>query len=206
MTRHSIRNTSTRGDALRQMLAQHAARIMIDQGVDDFLLAKRKAAERLRVRDQSVLPSNAEIEAAVAEHHRLFHADTHETALQQRRDTAWRLMQWLDAFSPRLVGSVLSGTATTNSEISLHVFTDQPELVALRLHDRNIDAKHAEKKLRYEAARQITYPSFKFFAGDFAVEVVVLADNDIRQAPLSPVDGKPMRRADLGEVARLRLG
>lgn len=204
MTRRSHRSDNPRADALRLMLAQEAARIMIDQGVDDFLLAKRKAADRLRVREQASLPSNAEIEAALLEQQRLFHADSHEQILKHLRDSAWRVMQMLDTFQPRLVGPVLTGSATANSEVSVHTFTDQPELVAIRLQDRGIDAKHAEKKLRYEAERHVSYPSFKFLAGDVAVEIVVLAADDIRQAPLSPVDGKPMRRADLHEVDQLR--
>ena len=59
------RRPNPRADLLRQAVAEEAARIMREQGVDDFLLAKRKAAERLGVTDASILPRNTEIEAAL---------------------------------------------------------------------------------------------------------------------------------------------
>ena len=58
----------TRGDNLRRALAQEAARIMAEHGIRDFLVAKRKAAERFGVTDGgAVLPKNSEIEEALAE-------------------------------------------------------------------------------------------------------------------------------------------
>jgi hypothetical protein len=197
------RRGNLRTEQLRQALAQEAARLMAEQGIEDFLLAKRKAAERLFVSDASVLPKNAEIEAALAEHQRLFHAQLHDTQLRTLRRTAQRLMRTLKPFEPRLVGSVLSGTASANSEINLHVFADQPEHVALHLLEHGIEHQHAEKKLRYESDRLIGYPSFKFVAGKHAIEVVVFPVNGIRQAPLSPVDGKPMQRAPIAELDTL---
>ena len=59
---------SIRGDLLRRALAQEAARIIVDHGVDDYLVAKRKAAERMGVTDRAVLPKNTEIEEAIAEY------------------------------------------------------------------------------------------------------------------------------------------
>ena len=36
-----------RADNMRRLVANEAARIMAEQGIEDFLAAKRKAAERL---------------------------------------------------------------------------------------------------------------------------------------------------------------
>jgi len=72
----------SRADNLRRALAQEAARIMAEHGVQDFLLAKRKAAERLGVTDVSaVLPKNREIEVALAEYQRLFGGESHAETL-----------------------------------------------------------------------------------------------------------------------------
>ena len=43
---------------LRQAVAEEAARVMAEQGIDDFLFAKRKAAARFGVVDASILPRN----------------------------------------------------------------------------------------------------------------------------------------------------
>ena len=71
------KRNNPRADLLRRALAQEAARIMAEQGIEDFLLAKRKAAERMGATDASVLPKNTEIEEALAEHNRSFEGDNH---------------------------------------------------------------------------------------------------------------------------------
>lgn len=176
---------------------------MAEQGIDDFLLAKRKAAERMGATDVSVLPRNTEIESALAEYHRLFGNQSHAGTLRDLRKTALSMMELFKDFKPRLVGPVLSGTASAHSEISLHLFTDRAENVALRLIERNIPHQPAERRLRYEPDRVVAYPAFRFVAGDQPVDVVVFPLDGIRQAPSSPVDGKPMRRGDTPEVLAL---
>lgn len=197
------RSNKQRTDQVRHALAQEAARIMSEQGIADFFLAKRKAAERLAIRDVSVLPRNTEIEAALSERHRLFHRDSHSQELDELRQVSLRVMRGLQAFQPRLVGPVLSGTASRYSEIDLHVFTDQAESVALRLLEDGIEYESGEKKLRYEPGRVVSYPSYRFVAENHAVEVVVFPVDGIRQAPSSPVDGKPTERADVTAVENL---
>ncbi len=188
---------------LRRALAQEAARIMIEHGIEDFGLAKRKAAERLGVTDQAVLPKNTEIEEAVADHQRLFGADTHAGELAELRRTAVSAMRLLDGFEPRLVGPVLTGTATPHSEIHLHVFADTPEAVALRLLDRGIPHRVAERRVKVQRDESAAFPSIRFVAGEHAVDATVFPKDGIRQAPFSPVDGKPMRRASLAELESL---
>src|ERR1700727_175312 len=67
---------SQRAEDLRRALAQEAARIMAEHGIEDFLQAKRKAADRLGVNDVAVLPKKEEIEDALRGDHRLFERHT----------------------------------------------------------------------------------------------------------------------------------
>jgi hypothetical protein len=194
------RRASPRYDNLRRALAQEAARIMVQQGVQDFLLAKRKAAERLGVADASALPRNTEIEAALAEYQRLFNAAGHDESLTAQRRAAARAMRFLEDFEPRLVGSVLSGTATAHAPVQLHLFADRPETVTLRLLDRGIAHDVTERRHRVDAERVRPFPGLRFVFGDHEFDVTVFPLDGIRQAPVSPVDGKPMRRADADEV------
>jgi hypothetical protein len=192
-----------RADMLRQAVAEEAARIMREQGVDDFLLAKRKAAERLGVTDASILPRNTEIESARMAHQRLFAADRHEADLATLRRTALEAMKLMADFEPRLVGPVLTGTASAHSEINLHLFSETPEAVSLRLEERGVPHEVVERRLRYERDRSVSYPALRFVAGRQTVDAVVFPVDGIRQSPASPVDGKPMRRANAAEVAAL---
>src|SRR6516162_4394192 len=93
-----------RSENLRRALAQEAARIMAEHGIRDFLVAKRKAAERFGVVDGAVLPKNTEIETALAEYQRLFGGASHLRTLHGQRRAALLAMQRLRAFEPRLVG------------------------------------------------------------------------------------------------------
>jgi predicted nucleotidyltransferase len=197
------RRPNPRADLLRQAVAEEAARIMREQGVDDFLLAKRKAADRLGVTDGSILPRNTEIEAALVAHQRLFAADRHEADLAALRRSALEAMRLMSDFQPRLVGPVLTGTASAHSEINLHLFTESPEAVSIRLEERGVPHEVLERRLRYERDRIVTYPALRFVAGRQTVDAVVFPLDGIRQAPSSPVDGKPMRRASAAEVEAL---
>lgn len=192
-----------RAEQLRRALAQEAARIMSEQGIDDFGLAKRKAAERLGATDIAVLPKNTEIEAALATHHRLFESRTHSSALSGLRETALQAMRLLERFEPRLVGPVLSGTASAYSEITLHLFAEGSEPVALHLMERGIPHRIGERRMRYEPDRLVAYPVVQFVAGDKEIDAIVFPLNGIRQSPSSPVDGRPMRRADTAELESL---
>ncbi len=193
-------------DRARQLLAQEAARIMVDQGLRDYRIAKTKAAERLGMNSRGALPGNAEIEEAIAEHLLLFNGESHARFLHGLRSTALSVMHLLEDFSPRLVGPVLAGTADDNSAINLHVFADSCEVVALFLADRDIACRLYERRLKSRRGRNVQpdiIPGYEFKLEGEPVEATVFRIDGIRQAPLSPIDGRPMRRADEKSVRAL---
>lgn len=201
MTRHA----PSRSDHLRSAIAQEAARLMAEHGIQDFLVAKRKAAERFGVAEGPLLPKNVEIEAALQAYQRLFGGLKHASSLQQQRRVALQAMQLLKPFEPRLVGQVLSGSATGYADIQLHLFSESAEAVSLHLMDHRYDYEVFERRLKMSPERQILVPSVRFEMDDETVEAFVFPRDGIRQAPISPVDGRPMRRAGLAEVERLAL-
>jgi hypothetical protein len=197
---------SQRAEDLRRALAQEAARIMAEHGIEDFLQAKRKAADRMGVNDVSVLPKNVEIEAALRAHQRLFGRDSHVHSLNEQRRIALDAMRLLDNFQPRLVGSVLTGTATNYSDINLHLFADRPESVAIHLMEVGVPHEFYERRVKMDAERSLNYPALRFEANGRMVDATVFPIDGIRQSPYSPVDGRPMRRADAREVSELVAG
>ena len=196
--RHPVRTEN-----LRRALAQEAARVMAEHGVSDFLFAKRKAAERLGVTDNAVLPRNVEIEEALAEYQRLFGGDSHVETLYAQRQVALEAMKRLKEFEPRLVGPVLSGTATEHSQVQIHLFADRAESVTIKLMDEGIPHEVTERRVKMNAERVLAYPGVSFEIDDQPIEATVFPMDGIRQAPVSPVDGKPMRRANVSELEAL---
>jgi hypothetical protein len=188
------------------MLAQEAARLIVDQGIRDYRIAKIKAAERLGLNSRGALPGNAEIEIAVGAHLQLFGREDHDDFLRVMREIALSAMELLRSFSPRLVGPVLSGTADENSAVNLHVFADSPEAVAVRLSDLDYSYRPYERHLKISRGRgamPITFAGFQFDYQDASIEATVFPFDGIRQSPISPVDGKPMKRADIKAVRAL---
>jgi hypothetical protein len=195
-------------DRARQVLAQEAARIMVEHGIRDYGAAKKKAAERLGMSTRGSLPRNAEVEIAVGEHLQLFVGGSHANTLDEMRRSALAAMDLLDTFTPRLVGPVLNGTADENSAVNLHVFSDSPEAVALRLDDLGISYRPYERRLkshRGRGAKPDTFAGYRFDHGDVVVEATVFPVDGIRQAPISPIDSKPMKRANRKAVENLTV-
>ncbi len=192
-----------RAENLRRAIAQEAARIMAEHGIRDFYVAKRKAAERYGVFEGGMLPKNTEIEEALAGYQRLFGGESHAQTLQSQRHAAVSAMQWLAEFQPRLVGPVLTGTATAHVDVQLHLFADRAETVTLMMMDHGVPHEIGERRVKMNAERVIACPSIRFEMDGQAIEALVFPRDGIRQAPVSPVDGKPMRRADAAEIEAL---
>ena len=190
-------------DRARTVLAQEAARIIVEQGVQDYRIAKIKAAERLGMSGRGALPGNYEIELAVAEHLQIFRQDSHHSLLHSLRLAALSAMELLSPFAPRLVGPVLAGTAGEHSAVNLHVFADSPEQVAFRLDADGISYRPFDRRYRGRKGKSQVCAAYAFIHDDSDIEATVFPYDGLRQAPLSPVDGKPMRRADARKVSAL---
>src|SRR3954467_15651337 len=104
MARRSNRQTD-----MRARIAATAARIMAEDGVDDFALAKRKAARQLGAADTHALPRNDEIEDELRAYRQLYQAGEHPELVEELRRVALQAMQALERFHPYLTGPVLSG-------------------------------------------------------------------------------------------------
>jgi hypothetical protein len=185
-------------------LADEAARLMAEHGIQDFALAKRKAAERLGVRaGEGALPSNAQVQERLVERQRIFEPEVHDLRIAKLRLVAANIMGVLDGFRPKLVGAVLEGTATQTSPIELHVFSDSPEAVAAVLEQRGLRLHDSQRRYRFgrELVEQI--PGFDLVVDDEQLQVMVFPERGPKHSPLSPVDGKPMRRASRPAVLAL---
>lgn len=188
---------------MRLRLAQEAARIMVESGNQDFLLAKRKAAAHLGAQDTRQLPSNQEIEQALIEYQRLFRSNTQPQALHELRKIALRAMQFFRDYEPRLVGPVLAGTADAHTPVTLHVFSDTPEDISFTLMENRIPFETLDKNLRLGNDEHETFPGFRFIAEETQVEVIIFPVSRRLPSPLSPVDARPMQRANMDTVAQL---
>lgn len=188
---------------LRRELAHVAARIIAVDGMNDYLAAKKKAALQLGLPINRNLPTNQEVEQALIDYQNLFQQESVPRLLHQRRRVAVGAMKLLREYSPVLTGAVLNGTATQQSSVDLHVFTDEPEQICFLLDEHGIPSQLMEKTLRHGNNESVDYPVYHFRAEDIPVNLIVMPLKWKHRPPLSPVDGKPMKRAALAKVLDL---
>ncbi len=200
---HAQVHAQTRTRELRQHLAFEAARLMAEGGVRDYHQAKLKAAQRLGIFDDASLPRNREIEDALREYQRLFLGSDQAQDVRRRREAALRALDFFRAFEPRLVGPVLDGTADANSVVALHVHSDDADAVTRHFEEHGVPVVARSRHLRLDRDRDGDFPVWLFAAEDLSFDITVLPADVLRQAPLSGIDGKPMRRASAAQLRAL---
>jgi hypothetical protein len=112
-------------------------------------------------------------------------------------------MQLLDEFQPRVAGPVLSGAITVSTNIELHLFTDAPEEVIFTLEAERFSVRNCQRRYRFNGQDAVIVPGFRFSAYGARVDALTFPEKGIRQAPMSPIDGRPMRRADRAALLAL---
>jgi len=130
------------------MIAQQAARMMAEEGVHDYAYAKKKAGRQLGASENSVLPTNAEIEEEIRVYHQIYNADEQPIELEKLRKAALTTMQLFARFNPQLTGSVLDGTAGKFAQTDIHLFADSAKEVEMFLLNQQIPYESSEKSYR----------------------------------------------------------
>ena len=197
MTRKSNRQTGTRA-----RIAAAAARLMAEDGIDDFALAKRKAARQLGVTEAQSLPGNDEIEAELRDYLALYQAEEHPQRVAELREIALDAMRALERFNPYLTGPVLKGVAGPYAEIELQLFPDSVKEVEIFLLDRNLAYATRETR-RYAGDRAHAVSVLSLHWAGAPLRLSIFDPRDERFALKTSQAGRVMDRAGIAEVGAL---
>jgi len=195
--------TRSKGQAIRQLIANEAARMLANHESSDFKSARRKAAARLGCKDQRYFPENADIDSALRDYLQLFKRSTQPEALRQLRQRAVEVMQELKLFSPRLVGAVLDGTADATSPVQLYLFPETIEELVLFLMERRIPFIQKEINLKHASGDWQIHELIGIQAGDNEIELILLSPVDRANPPLSFRTERPNPGAGLSKVKNM---
>jgi len=187
----------------RQAVTVLAARFIAEDGLITYHAAKRKAADQLGYNKRKDLPSNSEIERSVITYQNLFQNTCQPLTLFKLRCKAVNIMNLFERFNPRLAGSVLAGTAGSHSEIIVHLFLDNPEIISIQLLDNDIPNELCERRMRTTDKKTTAFPAYYFFADDIPVILIIFPEKDVKHAPVCPINGKLMKRANITKVKAL---
>jgi len=192
--------TAQRENRERALVAREAARLISEGGIGDHRQASARAASRLGLSGKAAVPSEQELDEALREYQRLFQKDQ-PRLLRRLREAALEAMRFLEAFSPRLVGAVLEGTADAHTVVSLQVFSDDADAVGRFLYDRAIPARVGARRVRLGGSAWSACTVLSFDADGIPFELLVLPTSALRQPPVVDGDERPVRR---GSASRLR--
>jgi hypothetical protein len=197
-----VSRKGTRQTGMRARIAAAAARIMAEDGVDDFALAKRKAARRLGAPESEALPANDEVEAELRAYRALYQPEEHVQRIAELRRIALDAMRALEQFSPYLTGPVLKGTAGPYAQIELQLFPESAKEVELFLLERRIPyTTHEGKRFSGDRAHAVSVLSLTW--EDAPLRLSVFDPRDERLALKTTQAGRVMDRAGIVEVAGL---
>lgn len=188
-------------------IANLAASYLIEGAVDSFQSAKQKAARALGLTTTKSLPSNVDLQRALAENLALFEGDEWRARVRAMRTEALRAMSFFSPLDVHLVGNALYGTATAFSAITLHIYCDDFEQIVWRLRDANISFRVTVNVLktdnRTNSKSTQEFPAIELVMNDFDFDIVVFPLAFLFNAACSPLDGKPFQRGDASKVQEL---
>lgn len=193
---------NSRQAALRAQIAAAAARIMAEDGVDDFALAKRKAARQVGASEQDGLPANDEVEAELRAYRSLYQSDEHPERIAALRAVALDAMRALERFNPYLTGPVLEGLAGPYAEIDLQLFPESAKDVEIFLLERNLPFTTREGR-RYSGDRARAVGIFLLQWDGVPLRLSVFDPRDERVALKTTAAGRVAGRAGIAEVGAL---
>jgi hypothetical protein len=167
----------------RSIVARRAAEVIMEEGITDYLFAKKKAAKYLGLLSSDNLPSNHEIDKALKEYQSIFQEQVDSEAITKIKKDALNIMVLFKEFNPHLTGQLLEGLIPKFPKIQINLFTDNLKEVEYILFNNNIsfdikDKIYQEKLSKKKSTRVI--PAFIIDGAWFPIELKVYFENDIR--------------------------
>ena len=175
---------------------------MAEDGIDDFALAKRKAARQLGASEREGLPANDEVEAELRAYRSLYQAEEHPERIAELRSIALDAMLALERFNPYLTGPVLEGIAGPYAEIELQLFPESAKEVEIFLLERNLPFATREGR-RYSGDRARSVSVFSLDWQGAPLRLSVFDPRDERVALKTSAAGRVAERAGIAEVGEL---
>lgn len=188
---------------LRRLLVREAARLMYEEGIEQYLDAKRKAAKKILGKQKIHLPSNGEISDELYQLSLFNRGDELSETLFEMRLLAMDVMEHLESFSPRLIGSVSTGRIRHGSDIDLHIFTDSLERLQNSLDI--LQWRYEIKQVWIEKNNRPVEYIHVYLDFEYPVELSVYPTNEIRIRGRSSTDGKPIHRLSISALRNLVL-
>ena len=186
---------------MRKRVAREAAFLIYTSQEKEYKQAKRKAAEILGAR---ILPSNREVADELDEIADEIEGEARLERLLRMRKEALEIMQCLEDYSPRLIGSVWRGTAHKNSDIDITVFSHDPKDVLKRITERNLKIIKVEEDIIAEGEdKRSTFHIHIILPSGDEAEIVVRDPKDRMRDEICEIYGDLIRGLSPNELRKV---
>jgi hypothetical protein len=192
------RPDSPRAFRNRARIAQVAARIIAEHGLNDWQAAKRKACRQLGLPDHEALPGNEEVEQALRDYNTLFNGAAQEATLRAQRLDALSWMERLAQWKPLLTGAVAAGWATEHSEVRLELEAEDAKAVELSLINAGVAYASVPAP-----GREAQPPQLRLESPQATVRLVILSPQQRRNRPRRDRAALPEERLTLSQLRAL---
>ncbi|MBT5019081.1 MAG: HD domain-containing protein [Planctomicrobium sp.] len=190
-------------DKTRRQITFEAARLMYTRQETEYYRAKMKAGKKICRGwvKPSLLPSNVEIRDEIQRFVSLYEGDKRFDNLRDMRLTAWRMMNLLKNFKPKLIGSTLTGFIRRGSDVDIHLFSSSVEAIANTLDELGLFFDVEHKHVRKHGEERI-YTHIHVHE-KFPVELTCYAADQAHVIFKSSITGNAIERANLSEFEQL---
>jgi len=176
---------------LRRKVAREAAFLLYTSQEKEYKQAKIKAAEILGVR---ILPSNREVAEELDAIAVELEGQSRLERLVRMRREALEIMECLERYRPKLIGSVWRGTIHKNSDIDIVVYSSSTESVIRELREKGFKITKAEEV-------PISKNGNKLYS--FHVTVSLPSDDEVEIVIRSPEEETRIERCEIyGDVIK----
>jgi len=190
----------TAHSSVRHSVATEAARLLYRREFKEYFQAKREAARR---QGTTVLPTNQEIHRQLLVIAEATEGQARQARLQTMREAALSVMESLQDFRPRLIGSVWTGHIRAGSDIDIHLYCDDLKRVELQMEACHLPFQvyHVRSKRDHEV-RDFVHIKHQHRSG-FEVEMTLYPESEYSQHPKCSITGGPMARASIAQLRQV---
>ena len=187
---------------LRHSVAVEAARLLYSREYKEYFQAKREAARR---QSTTVLPTNSEIHQQLLILADRLEGEGREQRLFAMRKVALELMELMEEFSPRLIGSVWTGHIRQGSDVDLNLYGDSTEAVGNLLEKAMLPFELERVHSRKLGQERGFLHFHTHHPSGIPVEITLYPSAEVHDHPTCSITGGPMARGTLPELRQLLL-
>ena len=165
---------------IKLSVANLAAQLIMENGIKDYLYAKKKAAKSLGINENANLPTNSQIDKAIDEFNKIFNPNIDIEFLQQFKTQALEVMSIFKSFKPHLMDQLSQGIIPKFPEIKINLFADNLKDVEYVLLNSDLSYDFKEVKMNAKGGKHSvkSIPTIYLENLSIPAEIKVYFEND----------------------------